>query len=148
MALVACDSCQHRISDLAQRCPKCGHPRVSPEAVNNPPVADNSAAGPGPPEIVLPEKQTPWAIEAIEEFGGCAGKVVEGVIGLGLFILLVVSWAGGTFDKALVNVGLNAKPCIRNVFGATFCGDEAKQYCQNLTNAGLPTQGTGCDLIR
>jgi len=38
--------------------------------------------------------------------------------------VLVVAWRAGTFDHALVNVGLNAKPCARNGFGATFCGQE------------------------
>jgi len=51
-------------------------------------------------------------------------------------ILLVVAvvvivgflWFRGTFDDVLVNVGLNAQPCV-HMLGETFCGDEAKVLC-------------------
>jgi hypothetical protein len=51
-------------------------------------------------------------------------------------ILLVFGWRAGTFDDALVHVGLNAKPCLRNAFGATFCGSSAKSYCESLPGEG------------
>lgn len=44
-----------------------------------------------------------------------------------LAIVLFFGWKAGTFDHALVNVGLNAKPCARNGFGATFCGQELEE---------------------
>jgi hypothetical protein len=55
-----------------------------------------------------------------------------------LIVGLIVLWRLGTFDQALVNVGLNAKPCIRNGFGATFCGSAAKEYCQSLGSESGP----------
>ncbi len=51
-------------------------------------------------------------------------------------VLLVFGWRAGTFDDALVHVGLNAKPCLRNVYGATFCGSSAKSYCESLPGEG------------
>ncbi len=45
-----------------------------------------------------------------------------------LVLLLIVLWWHGTFDRLLVNVGLNAQPCGRNAFGATFCGKELAEY--------------------
>jgi hypothetical protein len=53
-------------------------------------------------------------------------------------LLLFVGWRGGTFDDVLVHVGLNAKPCLRNAYGATFCGSSAKSYCESL-----PAEGYG-----
>jgi hypothetical protein len=51
-------------------------------------------------------------------------------------LLLVLGWRAGTFDDALVHVGLNAKPCLRNAYGATFCGSSAKSYCESLPGEG------------
>lgn len=51
-------------------------------------------------------------------------------------VLLVFGWRAGTFDDALVHVGLNAKPCLRNAYGATFCGSSAKSYCESLPGEG------------
>lgn len=44
-----------------------------------------------------------------------------------VFVVLFLAWRAGTFDHVLVNVGLNAKPCARNGFGATFCGKELEE---------------------
>jgi hypothetical protein len=41
-------------------------------------------------------------------------------------------WYQGTFDHALVNVGLNSKECGRNGFGATLCGKELDEYRSRL----------------
>jgi hypothetical protein len=49
--------------------------------------------------------------------------------------ILVLLWRAGTFDHALVNVGLNAKECARNGFGATFCGKELTEYRERQTRA-------------
>jgi hypothetical protein len=43
-------------------------------------------------------------------------------------VALIGMWAGGTFDRALVNVGLNSQECAHNGFGATFCGKELDEY--------------------
>src|ERR1700722_17206571 len=43
-------------------------------------------------------------------------------------LVLFAMWRAGTFDHALVNVGLNAKSCARNGFGATFWGSELEEY--------------------
>src|SRR4051794_17288268 len=41
-----------------------------------------------------------------------------------------VLWVGGGLGKTLSNVGLNRNPCVTNAFGATFCGEDAKNYCR------------------
>lgn len=46
--------------------------------------------------------------------------------------VMVGLWGIGTFDKALADYGLNAHDCGRNGLGVTFCGDELKQYEENL----------------
>lgn len=55
-----------------------------------------------------------------------------------LVALLVVAiggaWTSGSLDHVLVNVGLNYNDCVRNGFGATFCGDEATAYQQRVDN--------------
>jgi len=48
--------------------------------------------------------------------------VILAVIGIGK------AWSVGTFDNFLWRVGLNAKPCATNGFGATFCGDDLERY--------------------
>ena len=47
---------------------------------------------------------------------------------IGVTLVLLTAWSKGTFDRALYNVGLNAKPCATNGFGATFCGDQLIEY--------------------
>jgi Skp family chaperone for outer membrane proteins len=47
-------------------------------------------------------------------------------------ILIIALWARGTFDHALVNIGLNAHRCARNGFGATFCGQELTEYDERV----------------
>jgi hypothetical protein len=47
-------------------------------------------------------------------------------------VVLVSMWSRGTFDHVLVNVGLNAKECARNGFGATLCGKELDVYRERL----------------
>jgi hypothetical protein len=49
-----------------------------------------------------------------------------------LVVALFAAWRAGTFDHALVNVGLNAHDCARNGFGATYCGKELDKYRQNV----------------
>lgn len=52
-------------------------------------------------------------------------------------VALLFAWHAGDFDSALVHVHLNAKPCVRNGYGATFCGSEATTYCEGLPQGGL-----------
>jgi hypothetical protein len=47
-------------------------------------------------------------------------------------IALMLLWSTGRMDPFLSNVGLNKNDCIQNAFGATFCGDEAKAYEENV----------------
>lgn len=56
------------------------------------------------------------------------------VVGL-VLIVLFLAWHAGTFDHVLYNVGLNAKPCGRNGFGAVFCGEELTEYNERFENA-------------
>jgi hypothetical protein len=48
---------------------------------------------------------------------------------------LVGLWSTGRMDPFLSQFGMNKNDCIKNGFGATFCGDDAKQYEQNVSNA-------------
>lgn len=49
-----------------------------------------------------------------------------------LAVLAVLALAGlyvhGTFDRPLSSIGLNFHECARNGLGATFCGQELKEY--------------------
>lgn len=64
--------------------------------------------------------------EPIDDAAGSSSR--RGWVIAVVIILAIVGWRAGTFDKALVNVGLNAKPCATNGFGATFCGDDLDAY--------------------
>jgi hypothetical protein len=48
------------------------------------------------------------------------------LIAAAMFLVLV--WNTGTFDRALVDVGLNRNECATTGLGATFCGDDLKRY--------------------
>lgn len=50
----------------------------------------------------------------------------------GLATVVALAWSGGTFDEPLSHIGLNKNPCVKNAYGATFCGDDAKSYCQSV----------------
>lgn len=56
------------------------------------------------------------------------GRVRLGFAGLLVVGLLVGAWSNGWFDRALHHVGLNAKDCATNAFGATFCGGDLDAY--------------------
>ena len=49
-------------------------------------------------------------------------------VALVLVGVLIGLWRIGTFDDALVHVGLNAQECAKNALGATFCGDDLENY--------------------
>ena len=53
------------------------------------------------------------------------------LIALALLVLFT-AWRAGTFDHVLYNVGLNAKECARNGFGAVFCGQELTEYRERV----------------
>jgi hypothetical protein len=56
------------------------------------------------------------------------------VLALGLL------WSTGRMDTFLVQFGLNKNDCVKNGFGATFCGTDATNYQQNVASA-LGTSG-------
>jgi hypothetical protein len=43
----------------------------------------------------------------------------------------------GRMDPLLYNVGLNFHPCLKNGYGAVFCGQNAKNYCDELDSTGV-----------
>lgn len=55
--------------------------------------------------------------------------------------VLLGAWMNGTFDRALVNVGLNYHECATNFAGGTFCGDDLDAYKRRFdTSYGIDTQ--------
>lgn len=61
-------------------------------------------------------------------------------------LILLAVWNGGGLDEPLSHVGLNKNPCVKNAFGATFCGDAARSYCDNLADLrALSDKPTACD---
>ena len=50
-------------------------------------------------------------------------------------VLACFAWTQGTFDNFLWKVGLNYNECGTNGFGATFCGDELKEYNLRIEKA-------------
>lgn len=70
-------------------------------------------------------------------------------LGTGTVVLIAivgVLYFSGRLDGPLSHVGLNLHSCIQNGFGATFCGSQAKSYCENLQSAGIQP-GSGCDQV-
>ena len=55
--------------------------------------------------------------------------------GLLLVLALLILWNTGRMDPFLSQVGLNKNTCIKNGFGATFCGADATSYEKSVANA-------------
>lgn len=62
------------------------------------------------------------------------GRAATVLMALAILVLIAL-WRGGTFDHALYPIGLNAKECARNGFGAVFCGEELTEYRTRLQDA-------------
>lgn len=60
-----------------------------------------------------------------------------------VLVFLFAAWHAGTFDHALYNVGLNAKPCARNGFGAVFCGQELTEYDEHIAQGKREGEAAG-----
>jgi hypothetical protein len=52
----------------------------------------------------------------------------KALIIIAIFVVVFFAWTRGTFDNFLWRVHLNYTDCGQNAFGATFCGDQLKQY--------------------
>jgi len=59
------------------------------------------------------------------------------------FVGLVVLWHSGTFDRPLSEIGLNAKTCATNLFGAKLCGHDLAEWCESNYDADL--NADACD---
>lgn len=113
----ACPACSESIRVEADVCKHCG---ARMEDYDNEPA----------PEIASPAQ----------------GRWTERRIGVTvLVVVLLVLWRLGTFDHLLVDVGLNAKECAHNGFGATYCGKELDEYRERLrsTETALERAGRG-----
>jgi hypothetical protein len=54
-------------------------------------------------------------------------------IGLGVLSFIIAGlWYAGSLDEPLSHVGLNKNTCGQNAFGATFCGDDLRDYCERF----------------
>jgi hypothetical protein len=62
-----------------------------------------------------------------------AKRMLIGAI-LGVVLFLYFS---GSLDTTLAGVGLNFHPCVKNGYGATFCGQDATNYCNELNASGI-----------
>lgn len=60
-----------------------------------------------------------------------SGGTIAAFVVIGLVILGLI-WSTGAFDKQLASAGLNAHDCVQNGFGATFCGDDADRYKEQV----------------
>lgn len=83
------------------------------------------------PPRVAPRRAV--ALEAPRERRGI--RVPRKVVAAVVVLLLVIAWQSGSFDQVLAPMGLNAKSCIRNGYGATFCGSQAESYCATTPGA-------------
>jgi hypothetical protein len=86
-------------------------------------------------DATKPTPKQEWhGVNRILAYVGWPGRaVIAAVLVIGAGAL----WNHGTFDDVLYHVHLNAKTCAKNAFGATFCGDDLKQYCDrfNISDA-------------
>jgi non-ribosomal peptide synthetase component E (peptide arylation enzyme) len=69
-----------------------------------------------------------------------------------LVAALVALWLSGAADETLSKVGLNKNPCVKNAFGATFCGDDAERVCEQFggpacADAGFNDEGSLSDQL-
>lgn len=64
--------------------------------------------------------------------GGRRLSVRAQLLIVGAVVLVLFVWRSGALDQPLSSLGLNAHPCIRNGYGATFCGSEASAYCASM----------------
>jgi hypothetical protein len=119
-------------------------------------VDTQDEAGRGAPTRVCPKCSLPADAEA-DYCSRCGSSLVErtdaeravarGTLFLAWGAALVIvfalayGWRAGTFDNELVHVGLNAKPCIRTLQGARFCGGEAKSWCETTDPVRSATEG-------
>jgi hypothetical protein len=53
-------------------------------------------------------------------------------------LIIGFAWTRGTFDNFLWRVHLNYTSCGTNAFGATFCGDDLKNYQQRINAVTNP----------
>jgi hypothetical protein len=164
----------HDVPDASfQFCPTCGeeiHEVESTQAFGPPLRLTDDAApviGPSGPEQ-LPGQERPHEQErtrsvanednpklaaevaalrrASEEREARSAKTRKWIIvGLLLLVLALLGlWETGRMDTTLAGIGLNKNDCIKNAFGATFCGDAAKRY-QTQVSAALGTDSTSSD---
>jgi hypothetical protein len=61
-------------------------------------------------------------------------------------VFVFAGWRAGTFDRVLVNVGLNAHACERNALGATFCGQELTEYNEHVAQIKQQSETAGRNL--
>jgi hypothetical protein len=95
------------------------------------PAATTPAGGLANDQVLAELSRLREAEEARQVSGEQTKKRV--IVGLLLGILaLMLLWSTGRMDPWLAGVGLNKNECFKNGFGATFCGDDAKAYQQQV----------------
>jgi hypothetical protein len=153
----------HDVPDASfQFCPTCGeeiHEVESPQAFGAPLRLTHE-----PSRVIAipvePQKSRPLAQEdnanlaaevaalrraSVEREARSAKTRKWIIVGLLLLVLALLGlWETGRMDTTLAGIGLNKNDCIKNAFGATFCGDDAKRY-QAQVSAALGTDSTSSD---
>jgi hypothetical protein len=99
---------------------------------------------PPPPRPPRPDGRAWWAPSQVQMSRNRRRSLIVG----GIVFVLGGLWYSGSLDEPLSHIGLNKNACIKNAFGATYCGDEAKSYCDSLSELrALSKQHTACDDI-
>lgn len=141
-----CSSCGAQIQPDSRFCSSCGRP-TSVEAAPEPPLAPPT---PGPefrvappptdepplyasePEAITPSSDLSGELAALRQLNELrearAQRTRKTVIVIGLLAILALLglWATGRMDPFLSQFGLNKNTCVKNSFGATFCGSKLR----------------------
>jgi hypothetical protein len=76
------------------------------------------------------------------------GKPWKWIVGGTVLVILAILYFSGSCDRTLYHVGLNWTDCGTNGFGATYCGDDLKAYCENVSGVlGSPPRGSACEEV-
>lgn len=111
-------------------------PPIEPRKTEPPAWMESTPILPGP-SASNPDDAVPVSVNVEQRQRPLTPPSKSPTMRKGLWIALIIAvvlglWSTDRLDPMLVNVGLNHSDCYRNGFGATFCGDAAKRYQENI----------------